>query len=68
MQDWELAKEVIGLKIAKELKSHKYKSFKELEEKVSSLKEEEKQVNLQNQEVVKKVLSEYLEEVKIEND
>lgn len=58
----DLAIYVINLKIAQTIKS--MKTYAELKEAVGILEKEKEEVYKQNEEVIKKVLNQYLEEVK----
>ena len=60
----ELAINVINLKIAKEVKDNKEKEYSKFKEKITNLQDERDQIYLENEEVINKVLTQYLEEVK----
>lgn len=60
----ELAINVINLKIANEVKHNKEKSYTDFKEKITKLQEERDQIYKDNEEVINKVLTEYLKEVK----
>lgn len=65
MQDKiELAKYVIDLKIAKEIKENKEKKFGAFSEKIIKLKNERSEIYKENKEIINKILTEYLNEVK----
>ena len=59
----ELALYVIDLKKAELIKKNNEKSFESYKEKISMLTKEKEQIYKQNEEVIEKVLSEYLKEV-----
>lgn len=61
----ELAIEVINLKIAKGIKENKEKNYFTFREKILSLENERKEIYLSNQEVIDKVLTKYLNEVRM---
>ena len=60
----ELAVNIINLKIAKEIKENKEKEYSKFKEKIISLEDERNQIYLENEEIINKVLTKYLEEVK----
>ena len=60
----ELAVNIINLKIAKEIKENKEKEYSKFKEKIISLENEREQIYLENKEIIDKVLTKYLEEVK----
>ena len=60
----EIAIEIINLKIADELKNKTSKSYKELKEKISVLKQYKKEIYNNNQEVIDKIVNEYQKEIK----
>lgn len=60
----ELALYVIELKKAQMIKNNTEKSYKNLKEKMDLLAEEKKEIYKENEEVINKVLTEYLKEVK----
>lgn len=60
----ELAVNVINLKIAKEVKYNKEKEYSKFKDKIIKLQEERDQIYLENEKIIDKVLTEYLEEVK----
>lgn len=60
----ELAVNIINLKIAKEIKENKEKEYNKFKEKIISLENEREQIYLENEEIIDKVLTKYLEEVK----
>ncbi len=60
----ELAVNIINLKIAKEIKENKEKEYSKFKEKIISLENEREQIYLENEEIINKVLTKYLEEVK----
>ena len=60
----ELAVNIINLKIAKEIKENKEKEYSKFKEKIINLEEERNQIYLENEEIINKVLTKYLEEVK----
>ena len=60
----ELAINVINLKIAKEVKDNKEKSYSKFKEKIITLQEEREQIYLGNEKIINKILTQYLEEVK----
>lgn len=64
----DIAISIIKLKIAKELKENKERDYNALKAKIQKLREEEREVYRQNEEVINKVLSEYAKEVKIGNN
>lgn len=65
MQDKiELAKYVMDLKIAKEIKENKEKDFEAFTDKITKLKNERNEIYKENQEIINKILTEYLNEVK----
>ena len=59
----ELALYVIELKKAKLIKENKEKSFKKYKDKVYLLNQEKKEIYKGNEEIIKKVLTQYLKEV-----
>ena len=61
-KDIEIALYVIELKIAQEIKQSK--DYKTLKEKIEPLLEEKESIYKNNEEVINKVLNEYLPEVK----
>lgn len=61
----ELAIEIINLKIAKGIKENKEKNYFTFREKILSLENERKEIYLSNQEVIDKVLTKYLNEVRM---
>lgn len=64
----DIAISIIKLKVAKELKENKERDYNALKAKIQKLREEEREVYRQNEEVINKVLSEYAKEVKIGNN
>lgn len=60
----ELAVNIINLKIAKEIKENKEKEYSKFKEKIISLENEREQIYLENEKIIDKVLTKYLEEVK----
>lgn len=60
----ELAIYVINLKIAKEIKENEEKEYTKFKEKITKLQEERDEIYLGNEEIINKVLTEYIEEVK----
>ena len=62
-----LAIAIIKEKIAKEIKENKEKKYQSLKNKVQKLREEEKEIYKKNEEIINKVLTEYAQEVKINN-
>lgn len=60
----ELALYIIELKKAQMIKNNTEKSYKNLKEKMDVLVEEKKEVYRENEKIINKVLTEYLEEVK----
>ena len=60
----ELALNIINLKIAKEIKENKEKEYSKFKKKIISLENEREQIYLENEEIIDKVLTKYLEEVK----
>ena len=60
----ELAVNIINLKIAKEIKENKEKEYSKFKEKIISLENEREQIYLENEEIINKVLTKYIEEVK----
>lgn len=60
----ELALHVIELKKAQMIKNNTEKSYKDFKSKMEILIKEKQEVYKQNEEVIKKVLTEYLEDVK----
>ena len=60
----ELAVNIINIKIAKEIKENKEKEYNKFKEKIISLENEREQIYLENEEIIDKVLTKYLEEVK----
>lgn len=62
----ELAKYIMDLKIAKEIKENSEKNFEAFMKKIKHLKEERSQIYINNEEVINKILNVYLEEVKSE--
>ena len=60
----ELAVNVINLKIAKEVKYNKEKEYVKFKEKITSLQEERDQIYLGNEQIINKILTEYLDEIK----
>lgn len=65
MQDKKvLAKYVMDLKIAKEIKENKEKNFGDFSQKIIKLKEERNEIYKNNEEIINKILTEYLNEVK----
>ena len=60
----ELAVNIINLKIAKEIKENKEKEYSKFKEKIISLENEREQIYLENEEILNKVLTKYIEEVK----
>ncbi len=61
----ELAIEVINLKIAQEIKENKEKDYFAFRDKILDLKKEKKEIYLNNQEIIDKVLTKYLNEVRM---
>ena len=61
----ELAIEVINLKIAQEIKENKEKDYFAFRNKILDLKKEKKEIYLNNQEIIDKVLTKYLNEVRM---
>lgn len=61
----ELALYVIELKKAKLIKDNKEKSFKNFKDKVALLNKEKKEIYIGNEEIINKVLTEYLKDVTI---
>ena len=61
----ELALYIIELKKAKLIKENKEKSFEKFKEKVSILDKEKKEIYKENEEIINKVLTEYLKDVTI---
>ena len=59
----ELALYVIELKKTQLIKENKEKSFKKYKDKVYLLNEEKKEIYKGNEEIIKKVLTQYLKEV-----
>lgn len=65
MQDKiELAKYVMDLKIAKEIKENKEKDFEIFTQKITKLKNERNEIFKNNQEIINKILTQYVNEVK----
>lgn len=62
----ELAKYVMDLKIAKEIRENKEKNFEIFAQKIKNLEEEKNQIYKNNEEVIDKILNVYLEQVKSE--
>lgn len=60
----DMAVNIINLKIAKEIKENTEKEYTKFEEKIINLKNERDQIYLGNEEIINKVLTKYLEEVK----
>ena len=60
----DMAIQIIRLKIAKEIKENKEHSYNVLKNRIQKLREEEKEIYNQNEEVINKVLTEYAEDVK----
>lgn len=60
----ELAINVINLKIAKEVKYNKEKEYVKFKEKITNLQQERDQVYLENEQIINKILTEYLDEIK----
>ena len=61
----ELAIEIINLKIAQEIKENKEKDYFAFRDKILDLKKEKKEIYLNNQEIIDKVLTKYLNEVRM---
>ena len=61
----ELAIEIINLKIAQEIKENKEKDYFTFRDKILNLKKEKKEIYLNNQEIIDKVLTKYLNEVRM---
>ncbi len=59
-----LAKYIIDLKIAKEIKENKEKNFENFTEKITKLKNERSEIYKGNQEIIDKILTQYVNEVK----
>lgn len=64
MNKVDMAVNIINLKIAKEIKENTEKEYTKFEEKIINLKNERDQIYLGNEEIINKVLTKYLEEVK----
>lgn len=60
----DMAIQIIRLKIAKEIKANKERSYNTLKNKIQKLREEEREIYNQNEEIIKKALTEYAEDVK----
>lgn len=60
----DMAIQIIRLKIAKEIKENKEHSYNTLKNRIQKLREEERKIYNQNEEVIKKALTEYAEDVK----
>lgn len=60
----ELALYIIELKIAKEIKENTETNFSIFNEKIKKLKEEKQEVYKGNKEIINKILTEYLKDVK----
>ena len=60
----ELAKYIIDLKIAKEIKENKEKNFQNFSQNILNLKNEKNEIFKNNQEVIEKILTQYLNEVR----
>lgn len=60
----DMAIHIIRLKIAKEIKENKERNYNKVKNKIQKLREEEREIYNQNEEVIKKVLTEYAEDVK----
>lgn len=60
----ELALYIIELKKAQMIKNNNETSYKDFKDKIEILAEEKKEIYKQNEEVINKVLTQYLEEVK----
>lgn len=60
----ELALYVINFKIAKTIKENEEKNFDKFQEKIKNLKLEKAQVYENNAEIIEKIISEYLPEIK----
>ena len=60
----ELAKYIIDLKIAKEIKENKEKDFEAFTQKITKLKNERNEIYKDNQEIINKILTEYVNEIK----
>ena len=60
----DMAITIIQLKIAKEVKENNSNNYSVLKNKIQKLREEEKEIYNQNEEVIKKVLTEYAKDVK----
>lgn len=64
----ELALYVINLKIAKEFKENTEKDYARFREKIKKLKEEKEEIYKENNTIIEKVINEYLDEVKLEQN
>lgn len=63
-KDIEMAEYIINLKIAKSLKENKSKTYQEIQEEITTLKEEKNEIYKNNEEIINKILTQYLEDVK----
>ena len=60
----DLALEIINIKIADELKNGESKSYEELKEKISVLKQYREEIYKNNKEIIDKIIDEYRKEIK----
>ena len=63
----DLAIAIIKEKIAKEIKQNKETKYQSLKNKIQKLREEEKEIYKENEEIINKVLTKYAQEVKSDN-
>lgn len=61
---FDIALETINLKIAKEIKENKEKNYNIFKSKIEKLIDERNEIYKQNEEIIDKVINQYLKEVK----